>query len=125
MTMTKIGTSMRLNSRQIKFIQPMVVYRWYAYHEHLSNTKKAFWENNPKMPVRIGPVMASLVNAGIVERVDGLFGRGVVVYRVSHDVRNQFLCNCLQGKLVGDDGHVIGTCPHCFLGCRWSPTIEG
>ncbi|MND11839.1 hypothetical protein D3C87_616270 [compost metagenome] len=108
---------MVLTKRQQKLLQPMVVYDWKIYHDTSRNAATGFFDDDPIMPVRIGPVMQSMVDKRLVERIEGLYGRGIVVYRLTAGTKMKYLCGCQHGKIVNEIGAVVGQCPRCYLGC--------
>lgn len=99
----------------------MVVYGWKAYHHTRKNEKSAYWDDDTTLPVRIGPVMESLVAAQIVERLDSIVGYGIVIYRLVADHKIKYRCSCNKGVLLDDDGCEIGKCLRCYRGCLKIP----
>lgn len=115
---------MKLTTQQQKLIQPMVVFGWKAYHHTRTNSKTAYWDDDPLMPVRIGPVMESLVAANLVERLDSIVGYGIVIYRLVAERRSQYQCGCSKGKIIDEDDNEIGKCSHCYHGCLKLPKVR-
>lgn len=107
---------MKLTRPQQKMLQPMVVYGWPIYH-HSSTSKQGYWDNDSRCPVKIGPVLASLVDAGLVDRV-GANSFGTVLYKLSSGVKYRFLCHlCREGSLYNNEGEYTGKCHNCIDGC--------
>lgn len=99
-----------MNFRELKFIQPAVVYGWQIHESPYSHT--AHWDGDILMPVKVGPIAESLIERGYLTRVSP--------HRIYATPKARALkCRapgCIGGMTHDDLGREVGECDACYKG---------
>jgi hypothetical protein len=103
-----------LTKREKKLLSTAVVYGWEI--EVWEGKKTGYWDADKIMPVKVGPIVRSLLEKGYLEHLDPL--RYISFIRATEKAKALKCRNhgCSSGRIYNDAGKLTCNCPCCEFG---------
>lgn len=112
---------MKIGKREAKILIPAVLYGWAI--EKPSYRKTAYWDDDPAMPVTIGPIIEKLIDNGFLQRAQL---NGVTKIRATQKSKLLVCANsgCYRGSIIDEYGNDVGSCPNCSSGLILTNNVD-
>ena len=100
---------MSVNKREAKILQPALIFNW-EIDRHPTNESIGWWDGDGSMPVKIGPVIKSLIDKGYLDDEKCQFTISAT------SKARELLCHCYKPENAIKYSRL---CPDCIDGVKF------